>query len=487
MKARRERVAGLAAFAAPLVLYAITAHRFVGFWDVGEMDTVPYILGIAHPPGLPFYTLAGWFFSHAFPFGSVAFRMSFFSALCMSVAAWCVYAVVRELDSDDVSAVLAAWLFAAGGVAWTVATRADVHAFATAFYALALLFLLRWYREPSAARLNVTGLVFGLAVAAHPIGLFLLPAIVTIVIAKLHEADGRAFAGASLIAFAAATVWFLYLPLRSAYVTAMHLDPVAQLGLTGNAFWDYGHPMLLQNLAGLVFAQDLDVASALHGYAQDAYVDSVAAFLLIALRELTPLGILAALLGLVRAIRMRDVRIAALCIAGVAPMLFALGFREESDASRYFLPAFAVLAALGGYGLGALRMTVLRVPAQAALLFGVAFLLLTQPTISGQADDRRALDQADDVLRATPDDAIVVATWTLAPPLAYRAYVDRAAGHRTIVPAWFGETADRLEAWSQHRRVFVVGTPEGSVRGFRLERLSAQPELYRVERTTAQL
>ena len=487
MNARRHGLAGLAAFAAPLVLYAITAHRYVGFWDIGEMDTVPYMLGIAHPPGLPLYTLAGWFFSHAFPFGPVAFRMSLFSALCMSFAAWCVYAIVRELGSDRVSAVLAAWLFAAGGVAWTVATRADAHAFAAAFYALALLLLLRWYRQPSAASLNAAALGFGFAVASHPIGLFLLPAIVTLVIAKLHEADPRTFVGASLIALVAASVWFLYLPLRSAYVTAMHLDPVAQLGLTGNAFWDYDHPMVPQNLAGLVLAQDVDVASALHGYDEDTYVNSAQAFALIALQELSPIGVLAALVGLALGIKLRDVRIAALCIAGVAPMLFALGFREESDASRYFLPVFAVLSVLGGYGLQALRTPMLRVPVQVTLLFGIALLLVMQPTISGQANDRRALDQANAVLDATPDNAIVVATWTLAPPLAYRAYVDRAAGHRTIVPAWFGETADLLESWSVHRPVFVVGTPEGSVRGFRLERLSAQPELYRVERTTAQL
>jgi Protein of unknown function (DUF2723) len=478
---------GLAAFAAPLLLYAITAHRFVGFWDVGEMDTVPYILGIAHPPGLPLYTLAGWLFSHGFPLGSVAFRMSFFSGVCISLAAWCVYAIVRELQGDPISAVLAAWLFAVGGIAWTVATRADVHAFATALYVLALLMMLRWYREPVRKRLNFAALAFGLAIAAHPVGLFLLPAILMLVIAKLHETDGRTFFGASLIAFLAATVWFLYLPLRSAYVTAAHLDPVAQLGFIGNAFWDYDHPMVLQNFAGLVFAQDVDVTRALHGYGEDAFVDSIAGFALLAMRDLTPLGVAAALIGIVRAWYEREVRVAALCIAGITPALFALGFRDESDASRYFLPAFAALCAIGGYGLSGLRPRKLCIPAQAALFAAAAFLLMTQPTISGQADDRRALDQADEVLRTTPDDAIIVASWTLAPPLAYRAYVDRAAGRRIIVPAWFGETADRLDAWSRRRRVFVVGTPEGSVRGFRLERLSAQPELYRVEPIAAQL
>ena len=484
---KAARLADLAALGAPLMLYGITAHRFVGFWDVGEMDTVPYILGIAHPPGLPFYTLAGWAFSHAFPFGSVAFRMSLFSAICVSVAAWCVYALVNELRRDAVSGVLAAWLFAAGGVAWTVATRADVHAFEIALYAGTLVLLLRWYRQPAAGRLYITALFFGLAVAAHPVGLFLLPALLTIVIAKLHEIEGRPLLVACLIAGLAATIWFLYLPLRSAYVTAAHLDPVAQLGLVGNAFWDYDHPMVPSNFVDLVFAQNLDVAAGLHAYASDAYFNELASFVALAARELTPLGLAVAAIGAFAAARRRDLGVAALCIAGMAPALFALGFHDESDASRYFLPAFVMLASLAGYGLHALRFAIVRVPVQVALFGAAAVLVTTQPTISGQAGDRRALDQANAVLERTPDNAIVVASWTLAPALAYRAYVDGAAGHRTIVPAWVGEVADRLDGWSARRAVFVVGTPEGSVHSIRLERLSAQPELYRVERTTAQL
>ncbi len=469
------------------ILYAVTAHRFVGFWDVGEMDTVPYILGIAHPPGLPLYTLAGWAFSHALPFGTVAFRMSLMSAICMSVAAWCVYGMVVQLAGDRTSGMLASWLFAAGGVAWSIGTRADVHAFAIALYALTLFLLSRWYVAPSATRLNLAAVAFGLAIAAHPIGLFLLPAIVLLAIAKLHEADGRSFAVASLIACAAVTIPFLYLPLRSAYVTAAHLDPVAQLGLVGNAFWDYDHPVVPQNFADLVFAHDLDLASALHAYATDAYLDGAALFFALVVRELTPLGLIAAGFGVVRAWFAHEVRIAALVLAGAAPALFALGFHEESDASRYFLPAFVALAIVAGYWIGALRTGVARIPAQATVLLVVAWLVCTQPTISGQAADRRAADQADAVVRATPNDAIVVATWTLAPPLAYRAYVDRAVGHRTIVSAWFGETAGALDAWSVHRPVFIAGTPEGSVPGFRLERLSAQTELYRVERRAAKL
>ncbi len=100
-----RRTCGALAFAAPLALYVASAYRDVTYWDVGEMDTVPYILGIAHPPGLPLYTLLGWAFAHAVPFGSVAFRMSFLSALAMSVAAWFVFSIVVDLCDDSIAAL----------------------------------------------------------------------------------------------------------------------------------------------------------------------------------------------------------------------------------------------------------------------------------------------------------------------------------------------------------------------------------------------
>ncbi|HET6275000.1 MAG TPA: hypothetical protein VFE16_03575 [Candidatus Cybelea sp.] len=46
-----RRVAVCAAFVIPLALYVLSLDPDVGFWDTGEMNTVPYILGLAHPTG----------------------------------------------------------------------------------------------------------------------------------------------------------------------------------------------------------------------------------------------------------------------------------------------------------------------------------------------------------------------------------------------------------------------------------------------------
>ena len=44
-------------------VYLQTLARTVGFIDSGELATVPFVLGIAHPTGYPFWTLLARLFT----------------------------------------------------------------------------------------------------------------------------------------------------------------------------------------------------------------------------------------------------------------------------------------------------------------------------------------------------------------------------------------------------------------------------------------
>lgn len=56
----------------------------------------------------------------------------------------------------------------------------------------------------------------------------------------------------------------------------------------------------------------------------------------------------------------------------------------------------------------------------------------------------------------TPENAIVVAEWAYATPLAYAAYVQRSFGGRIVLSAAPGQFADRYPAWLRARPVYVV-------------------------------
>ena len=468
-----SRAPSLAAAVIPLAIYIASAYHSVMYWDIGEMDTVPYILGIAHPPGFPLYTLIGWAFTHLVPIGSVAFRMSLLSALAMAGVCWFVFRL---------AGLAAALLFAFGEDAWTHATRAEAHALVALAFAALLFYLLRWLHGGRARDLYASALALGLGIAIHPVVATALPGLLAAIVARAHETAPRVFARAAAIVAASAAIWFCYLPLRSAYVNAQHLDPAAAYGVSDGAFWNYGDPVLLDNWVGLVTGRDVGVNDVKYGFTARAYAQGVVRFGRLAVVELTPIGMVLAIAGMIVMFRRDLARAIVACATTVPSALFALGFSAESDVDRYFLPLFMLLAIAAGAALASLRRPRSRRAALGFTGLAIVYLLLSQRHFFDQPYDDRAARDAAEIIRATPRDGIVVATWVIAPPLAYDAYVLHKTAQRTIVAAWYGDEIDRLPRWMATHPVYVAGTPQGSVPGYRLERMPTHADLYRVER-----
>ena len=428
------------------------------------MDTVPYILGIAHPPGYPLYTLLGWVWTHVFPFGAVAWRMSLLSACAMAACVWCVDRIVLDETGDANAAWLAAGLFAVSPPLFDHATYAEPHAFATLAFLLTLLFLLRWHSSKSDAQLYGAAIAFGFGVAIHPIVALMLPGIIVLIVARLHETPLPPIRRAAVLAAIAALVWFAYFPLRSAYVTSQQLDPAAALGVVGGAFWDYGHPLVASNLFGLVTGRDVDVSSGFFGYTSPRFPQGVVDALFLVFRSTAFIGLIAAIYGAVRVARSDGMKLIGLLVCVAASFVFACGFSDEVDISRYFLPALALVAVLSGLGFSALRSSRARIVVAPLVILGIAGLLFVNRNLFVRQHDDRAERDVDLVLAATPSDAILVANWTVAPPLAYASYVEHRTDQRVVVAAWPAEVEDLIPAWSQRRPVYVIERSPSHVR-----------------------
>ncbi len=477
----------LLAWLVPLCIYAASAHRDVWFWDVGEMDTVPWIFGIAHPAGFPAYVVIGYLFSHVVPFGSVALRMSLLSALAMSAAAWFV---ARSIEDDGANVWIAtgcAWLFAFGSIAWTRATYAEVHALATCALAATVFFALRWHRRGEARDLYAAAAVWGIGVAVHPVLLLALPALVFLAIMHVRTSRPWEPVVAVAIAIAAVGVWYVYLPLRSLYVSAHDVDPTRLLGLpVGGAFWDYDHPASLRGFVTLVTGGAFDPVRALYGLANHAaHRLTLGEYAVEAGRELTPAGAAAAAAG-IGAAWMRDhIRAAALLLFGVPCIPFALGFSAESDPRRYLLGSFVVAAIFAGdaANLVARRIPALRTLVVAALAAAALLLVMENRWIFALGGDERARAVISEVQQRTPYDAVLVANWLYAPTLAYAAYVEHSLGGRIVVAGWVADVAADVPAWRRTRPVFVVGASNAAgVAGLRIVPLSAGSAIYRLVR-----
>ena len=101
-----DRPSLLARYGAPvsvavlaLLLYARTMLPGQAFDDWGEMQTVPHVLGVAHPTGLPHLRARGLAVRTGADRRSVALRANLLSAVCMAVA----LGALTAIGSDSAS------------------------------------------------------------------------------------------------------------------------------------------------------------------------------------------------------------------------------------------------------------------------------------------------------------------------------------------------------------------------------------------------
>lgn len=179
---RLRQVARAWPYAVPAVLLAIvygaTLQRSTGNGfsaDTTKFDYLGKILGTAHPPGYPLYTMFDALIVRVVPFGSVAGRVNLLSALC--AIALCVV-VVDILLSLRVRPVLAAGGATAIGLIpemWQFAVVAEVYTMTMVFIGLILACVLRFDTTGRRWWLRAAVLVLALSFAHATSTVLLIP------------------------------------------------------------------------------------------------------------------------------------------------------------------------------------------------------------------------------------------------------------------------------------------------------------------------
>jgi hypothetical protein len=135
----RDHVVAAALWLTIFLVYIQTIARTVGFIDSGELATVPYVLGIAHPTGYPLWTLVTHIFSHLPIAGEEIVRLNIFCALVTSSAAVLLFYAMLLLFRSGVKtkdpyhsiipASFSALVLAFSQTFWDQATSIEVYAF----------------------------------------------------------------------------------------------------------------------------------------------------------------------------------------------------------------------------------------------------------------------------------------------------------------------------------------------------------------------
>jgi hypothetical protein len=424
--ARLDRTALLVAGAVGLIafaLYALTLKPSVPTGDSGELIAAAYVLGVAHPPGYPLYTLLGHL-ATMLPGGSPALRMNLLSGLFDAAAVSVVFLTVYRLVAPAagrrwlplVAGAVGALVLAFSSLFWAYSVVAEVFALDNLFAALLLLVGIEWSRRPERVRLLwLFMLLFGLALCNQQTIALFVPAFAVLAWRGWKRLPRRLSPrqlGIAAGAFVVGLLPYLYLPLAASQDPALNWGDPTTLHrfVTQVTRGNYGSTSLVVGGTPGSATRNVDMlfSSLAHGFAY--------------------LGLALAAAGLWWAWRHRRAEgvalLVAFAVAGPAFMAYTrTSFPDELTkgvvARFYILPSIplAILVGLGAWWLlqaaDRLRRPALR-PGLAAGMAAAALLALPAAAAAAhysaedQSGNRVALDYAKDLLEPLPPHALLL-------------------------------------------------------------------------------
>ncbi|MBC7235050.1 MAG: DUF2723 domain-containing protein [Chloroflexi bacterium] len=399
------------AFLAGLTLYVITLAPSVLPADSGEFQLVAQVLGIAHPPGYPLYTLLGKLFTFL-PVGDPAYRVNLLSAFLGALTLGVIVRSARRQTGSASAGLVAAAFLGLAPTFWAQSTTANIRSLTALGTALCLAWLLRWGQTRSSRDLALFAACFGLAVGHHASLALLAPAMV----AYLAFCDPRLFTQprrwpVPLGAFAASLLVWLYLPIRSRLGAPFNPAPirtwvdfvehVTAAGFRGDMFHYRTWPAL-----GGRFVVWLDILRLQFG-------------------PMAPVALAGALPLVLRRPREAGLLLGVWALNTLAAMTY-----RAPQTIEYLLPSYVALGLLLALGLGRLGSVLARRRGLYALLIAALFWATLWRGASHYASfrllhrDTSTRDYVVPILRAAPEGALILANWHYATAFWYVQHVE---------------------------------------------------------------
>jgi hypothetical protein len=157
-----------------LGVYIRTLMPGVSFSDWAEIQTIPHVLGVAHPTGYPTYVLLAWA-AELVPIGSIAYRANLLSAVLVALSLATFTVIAQRLGVRPLTAAATALALGAVGTVWASATVARVDPLHLLFSALLIHRTLVWADRRRPFDLVLGGLLVGLSLGNHLLTLTVAP------------------------------------------------------------------------------------------------------------------------------------------------------------------------------------------------------------------------------------------------------------------------------------------------------------------------
>ncbi len=464
-ESRTELLCAGAVFVVALLLYTLTLAPTVTLVDSGELILAAQGLGVAHPPGFPLWIMLAHLAS-LLPFGNIATRINFSSALFAALACATLTLVVAELlitasflatlkrtgkashrsrkseSSTGVRFLILApavgggLLMAFSRTLWSYATITEVYALNALLILVVFFLVLRWRRRIVEVRRDASAavtthdawiyaaaFVFGLAMGVHHVTVgFTLPAIAAVVYATqgLRFFTSRRLLYAALISIGGLVAVYAYLPWAASRSPVMN----------------WGNPHSLQEIWWHITGRQYRV---FFSFSPTTMGAQFIEFCRMALREFgfpwLPLTPFLAFAGWAGAYKRDRTAFWFLLLIVIADLGYALSYEIAEDKDAYYLPAFISIAISAGFGIQWLvqvsrpKGTPLARP---HLLATMAILLTLTAAFAANwpFNNRRhyfiAEDYVDNIFSTiAPDGLLLTQDWQVVSPMFYAQEIEK--------------------------------------------------------------
>jgi len=473
-------------FLIALVLYSWTLAPTVTLVDSGELIVVARFLGVAHPPGFPLWAILAHLASLV-PWGSVASRVNFTSALFAALACAILTLVVAELmvvapygspwkrsstkkdqprdrktrpyafreetaaGADGgrllvcAPAIGSGLLMAFSRTLWSYATITEVYALNTLLILMVFLLMFRWRRYIIAERkrigmadidgrkmpavtahdafLYAAAVVFGLALGVHHVTVALMLPALAVIV---YKTEGLKFFTSKRLLYAAL---FSFAALFAVYA-------YLPLAASRAPIINWGTPRSLEEVWWHITGRQYQV---FFSFALKEMGEQFVEFSRMALREFglpwMPLTALIAVAGFGSVFKQDRTTFWFISLVLGADLAYCLGYSIAEDKDAYYLPAFISIAIAAGFGLRWLiqRMVSSSLPAKRAYLAAALPVLLAAAialTGNWPFNNRRhyfiASDYVENILSAIePNGLLLTMDWQVASPMFYAQEIEQ--------------------------------------------------------------
>jgi len=227
-------------------IYLLTTSLDYQWGDGIELTISANKLGISHPTGYPLYTMLGKLFT-SLPFGTIAFRMHYFSATTSALAVLFLFLIICEIfglylkqskneEMNLFHLIIAASLsvlFGLGRDFWLYSNVAEVYSLNCLFMLLFFYVMLRFLANDSNRYIPILSFILGLGLAHHLLMLSMIPVFLIVILIKKRLVNFKVIT-LSFILFLIGLSCYAYLFIRASKNPVMNWGNPSNLK---NFFW----------------------------------------------------------------------------------------------------------------------------------------------------------------------------------------------------------------------------------------------------------